>query len=172
MIVSGFGHTPETFGGWESEISYHQMVSFAASRVLINSETAFVTKAEVGWEMALAEAALHLGIPTMVLVPFSGYQADIPNFWNQKYTLILENSPVVKAISDLKPGSTYEAFNLMENTNDWIFDYTKEKNGKFYVLWNGEKDDSAYKVRRSERMGVEVINFWKEFNSGLNRSLF
>lgn len=167
MIVSGFGHTSEAFGGWENEISYHQMVSFAASRVLVNSEVAVVSKAEAGWEMALTEAALHLGIPTMVLIPFSGYQSNLSFFWNQKYSSILENSPVVKSMSDLTPGNTYDFFNLMENTNDWIFDYIKEKNGKFYVFWNGEKDDSAYKVRRSERMGVEVINFWKEFNDGL-----
>lgn len=171
MIVSGFGYGMETFGGWEDELPYHQIVSFAASRVFVNSESAVVSTAEYGWEMALVEACLHLGIPTMVLIPFEGYQLGTNNFWRSRYNFVLENSPVVKVMSDLKPHSLYDRFTLLQNTKDWIFDYIKSNSGKLYSLWDGSKDDNIYKIRQADRMGIEVLNFWKELNKGLNRSL-
>lgn len=166
LLVAGTGHRPDKLGGWENEIAYHQLISFVASKVLIHNEAGVVSGGACGWDLALAEGAIHLGIPVMMAIPFEGQEARWSSFWKRRYNYVMENAAKINILFTPNRDIKHEVVKALHGRNDWMVEYIKSKNGKIYALWNGTKGGTAHCVRSAERRRVEVVNFWRGWDEG------
>ena len=62
MIVAGTGHRPNKLGGYNNE-SFLKLVNIAEDALKQMEVTEVISGMALGWDMALAQAAINLNIP-------------------------------------------------------------------------------------------------------------
>ena len=155
MIITGIAHPPARL--YERQILPSLELVYLAVRALNRYRaTEVITSLALGWEQALAKAAVELDIPYTVAVPFRGRNYD----WNcdvdRLYHELLANAERVYCISDV-----YSDHAMMED-HLWRVD----RSDAILTLWDYEFQgetfrviDYALKTRKS------VINLWKDWES-------
>jgi uncharacterized phage-like protein YoqJ len=105
----------------------------------------------LGWDMALAEAAVELGIPFVAAVPFEGQESAWPPASQVDYRNLLGMASEVKIVC---PGK-YAAYK-MQVRNQWMTNNCD----LLLVLWDGSPGGTGNCVRYAEKIGRPMINLW------------
>jgi uncharacterized phage-like protein YoqJ len=80
MIVAGTGHRPNKLGGYTKE-AFDKLVAIAESYIKSNPQiTKIISGMALGWDQALAQAAINCDIPFLAAIPC--YNQD--KMWPQK----------------------------------------------------------------------------------------
>jgi uncharacterized phage-like protein YoqJ len=155
VILAGTGHRPARLGFGRMD-GYHPLVrdrlqALARAALLREGPDVVISGMALGWDTALAMAALGLGLPLHAYVPFRGQESR----WNADdqvlYHWILGCAAEVVVVS---PGG-YSAWK-MQTRNEAMVDAS----GTVLALWNGQDGGTANCVRYAERRGVPVRNLW------------
>ena len=160
MIVAGTGHRPDKLGGY-SDDAFNKLERIAYNWLHTNRPERVISGGALGWDQALAQAALYDGIPLTLALPF-------PKFWikwpkkSQDYLELLV-SQADKVVYVCEEG--YAAWK-MQARNKWMVDNCQS----VLALWNGTDGGTANCVRYAEQTGRPIINLWKEFNEEVNRT--
>lgn len=159
MIIAGTGHRPDKLGGYGDDV--HDALVSTAHEFLGNHH-AFVALIErvisggaLGWDQALAEAALRLNLPLTMALPFPGFWSKWPKR-SQDYLELLA-SQADKIVYVCEEG--YAPWKMQER-NKWMVDNCSH----VLALWNGTDGGTANCVRYAEKMGKPVINLWENYN--------
>jgi hypothetical protein len=125
MVFSGFGARPDEMGGYGVD-NFANMVGFAVELIPQYNPTKIITGMSLGWEQALAYAAVELGIPFVAALPF----LDQENVWPDKsqffYRALLGKAFQIKRIST----GRFDSKKFWERDR-WVVD---NSDGTF-VLW-------------------------------------
>lgn len=122
LVVAGTGHRPDVLGGY-SEQARLRLVDFARWCLTDQFKTVVgdgnvISGMALGWDQALAEAAVSLGIPVLAAVPCDGQDATWPQAARKRYRAFLEH-PLVR-MHVVCPGP-YKPWK-MQVRNEWMVD--------------------------------------------------
>lgn len=154
MIIAGTGHRPDKLSGWDNPRSFE--IPKEVAKENLDSVIGVVSGGAAGWDLALAHAAIDLGIPVMMAVPFEGQEKKWSSFWQDKY-----NEAREYATKEVILGSPSKKAFL--DRNQWMVDYVKGKGGFILALWDGSSGGTFHCVNRAKQAGVPVTNCWEQY---------
>jgi uncharacterized phage-like protein YoqJ len=134
MIFSGFGHKPNEIGGYDKGI-LAKLIAFAVETIPQFGPTKIISGMSLGWEQALAMAAIELDIPLVAALPFEGHEKVWPDKTQIFYQSLLKEAKEVRVITS----GGYEAAKFFER-DKWIVDKS-EGIFIFWKNWKGEVED-------------------------------
>lgn len=152
MIIAGTGHRPDKLGGYDDEV-YVKLVKFAIFHLNELKPDLVISGMALGWDQALAQAAVNLNIPFHAYIPFKGQEAN----WFYKsqvyYRSLLNLAEKVVICSD----GGYAAWKMqvrnikMVNACDTLL-----------ALWDGSSGGTKNCIDSAKNRlpGDKIINLW------------
>lgn len=151
MIYAGTGHRPDKLGGYTRRVddALRELATVALKK---HRPTLVLSGMALGWDMALAEAALEQGIPFVACIPFEGQESRWPPISRTRYNRLRYRAHEIVIVTD--GGFTAEA---MKERNR----YMVNNSDAMFALWNGERiGGTAHCVAYAERQGKQIVNLW------------
>lgn len=156
MILSGTGHRPDKLGGYDRRTAM-RLRDLACRHLSERPQLPefVISGMALGWDTALAYAALDLIVPLIAAVPFEGQERMWPEESQKHYRWLLKHADQVVHVS--APG--YANWK-MQRRNEWMVDHSHE----VLALWNGTSGGTANCIRYAETTGKRITNLWQEFS--------
>lgn len=155
MIAAATGHRPKSL---KTGYNLDPLISLARMWLADRNPDAVISGMALGWDQAVAYAALDLGIPVRAYVPFHG-QADAWSTASQaSYQKLLLRCESIKVVI---PGG-YEVWKMQARNEAMVDDCDM-----VLALWNGENGGTGNCVRYAEKKGVPVSNVWEIYELDL-----
>jgi uncharacterized phage-like protein YoqJ len=162
FVIAGTGHRPPRLGlGYDPE-SNRLLTGFATQAlgtyVFAGNVTAVISGGAQGWDQALAHAAIRLGIPLTVAVPFEGQESKWPAAGRKRYLAILAKAKEVVVVS--QGGYANHKFYARDQ---WMVDHAN----LVLALLDGKPQRSGTRltVEYANGRGVPVVNGWADWES-------
>lgn len=158
MIAAGTGHRFKTLG-YESK---GPLEEFAVRVLARHRPTGIISGMALGWDQALAVAAVKLGIPFVAAVPFEGQEKIWPPAAQREYRDLLTLASTVTVVCqfyehDDSPKLLADAY---QTRNEWMVDNSTH----LLALWNGDRKGGTYNcVRYAQEGRREIIQLWDEW---------
>lgn len=171
MIVAGTGHRPNKVGGY-SDAAFQRLVKVATtylealhSKLPDKEPITVVSGMALGWDQALAQAAVDLGIPFIAAVPCINQPGVGTRFaWPEssvaKYHELLAKAKEVVLVTN----AVYQTW-MMQRRNEWMVD----KSDRLVALWNGDDEGgTANCLNYAISKGVPYDNVWDLFSGSVS----
>lgn len=154
------GHRPERLGGYGEPVAA-KLFKLATQVLLVHQPSEVISGMALGWDQAVAFAAIRLKIPVTAAVPFLGQEAIWPELARARYQAILNKCSEVIVVS---PGG-YEMGKL-HIRNQWMVDHCVQ----LIALWDGSSGGTSHCVNYATYKKVEIINVWDQWEkmNGIN----
>lgn len=151
MIVAGTGHRPDKLGGY-SDAAHERLVTVACSALgdLRGDVSRVISGGALGWDQALADAAIRLDLPLTLALPFEGFECKWPKS-SQEFLHSLMNPADVVFVCE--PG--YAPWKMQER-NKWMVDNCNT----LLALWNGTDGGTHNCIKYANSVGRQIINTW------------
>lgn len=147
-IISVTGHRPNKLGGYNN---FDKLVWFAECELKLIFPAGVITGMALGWDQAIAQAALNLNIPFLAAVPFQGQESIWPEQSKKFYRELLSKAASVEIISE-----GFYSSDKMQIRNKWMVDNSM----KLLALWNGSSGGTANCVAYAKSKHKPIINCW------------
>ena len=156
MIIAGTGHRPNKLGGYGAEVMSRlkRCAILELSRI---EPTLVISGMALGWDQALAKAAIHLKIPFHAYVPFAGQELKWSIHSQREYDDLLEKAHSVIYCS---PGG-YSP-HKMQIRNERMVDACD----LLLALWDGSPGGTANCIRYAQEVGKNIENCWHRYVEG------
>lgn len=156
MIIAATGHRPDKLGGYSPKIANE--LRLLAHKYLVTVRPAFVISGmALGWDQAVAVAALLAQIPLIAAVPFRGQESKWPAASQQVYRELLAAS--ARVIEVCEPG--YAVWK-MQKRNEWMVDHADH----MLALWDGSPGGTANCMSYALQKQKSTDNLWDEYKFG------
>jgi uncharacterized phage-like protein YoqJ len=157
MILSGTGHRPNRLGGYNKE-SVEKLFTTAIKTLTILQPEEVISGFALGWDMALATAAIELSIPLHAAIPFKGQEAIWPKESKDLYFKTLDKAN--KVVEVCEPG--YAAWKMMKRNQ-----YMNIHADEIAALWDSQyKDGGTFQCIKDAVGRKKIIwNSWGIFQS-------
>lgn len=149
MIIAGTGHRPDKLGGYSVEVE-DALRAFARDHLERIAPSKVISGMALGWDQALAQAALDLDLPLIAAVPFEGFGSKWPKGGQYRCTALLCRAAEIEIVSQT-PGA--RAF---QRRNEWMVD----RAGMMLALWDGSWGGTFNCVEYARKRGVQIENLW------------
>lgn len=154
MIIAATGHRPNRLGGFTIEVQAG-LGMLALAHLTKIKPAAVISGMALGWDTAVAEAALMLGLPLTCAVPFKGQEEKWPPEQQTMYRAILSKAREVETVN---PGG-FE-FWKMHARNKWMVDRADH----MLAIWDGSKGGTCRCIEYADRKNVPITNLWDEWS--------
>ena len=148
MIIAGTGHRPSKLGGYHVQ---PQLIALATCALNKYKPTEVISGMALGWDQALAEAAIFTGIPFNAYVPCIGQERMWPATAQKTFNSLLLKAKKVVLCSD----TTYNSSVMQKRNEMMVRDCTD-----ILALWNGTSGGTANCIRYANQMKRPIINVW------------
>lgn len=149
-ILAGTGHRPEKLGGYGAGVST-RLVDLARAALTKYQPDEVISGMALGWDTALALAAIELGIPLTAAVPFEGQERKWRPEQQETFRAILAR---VTTLTIVSPGG-YAVWK-MQARNEWMVDRATG----LLALWNGSGGGTCNCIEYARTSQVEIVNLW------------
>lgn len=157
MIIAATGHRPDKLGGYD-EKTRRALGAMATEYLHYERPTFVISGMALGWDQAVAAAAVVLGIPFIAAVPFDGQERMWPQHSQTRYRRLLAHAERVEIIVERK--LPFNIAGAMQTRNEWMVD---EAN-KLMALWDGSSGGGTCNcIRYAEKKGVPYDNLWSRW---------
>lgn len=155
------GHRPDKLGGY-NEQTFIRLVRLAKAVLTQGKPADVISGMAQGWDMAVAFAAIQLGIPVTAAIPFEGQHLMWPEHAQGQWHAIKAKCTNVQLIS--RGGF---AGWKMQKRNEWMVDHGHH----LVALWDGSTGGTANCMKYTNTLRPEIrpviTNVWpmwvKEF---------
>lgn len=161
MILCGTGHRPEKLTPQGKGIYFEGLPELEGRLIdlcLLALERfkpeQVISGFALGFDLALAEAAIQLELPLVAAVPFARQEKKWTHSQQAKYQELLTRADEIKVVNF----GGY-AFWKMNARNEWIVDHAD----LVLALWNGAASGTGNCVEYATAQGVEVVNLWNNW---------
>ena len=162
MVLCGTGHRPQSltsFGGSiyeRAELTQLEQRLRDCARAYLTwlEPTKVVTGMALGWDTALAEAAVMVGVPLVATVPFVGQERRWSEAAQVRFHDLLASCAEVIYVSE----GPYAAHKMQLRNA-----YMVEHSDRVLALWNGTPGGTGHCVRYAQGSGTRVTNLWTTF---------
>lgn len=152
MIFAGTGHRPDKLGGYGEAVA-ERCVNLAQNFLREQTPHVVISGMAIGWDQALALAAIKLDIELWAYVPFPGQEKRWPARAQELYRILLGQAhSVVNVSSAYHPG----AFQLR---NEAMVDHAD----LIVALWNGSSGGTKNCVDYAETKQKPIVNLWSRY---------
>lgn len=155
MIFAGTGHRPPKIGGYDK---FPVVVNFAVMVLTKLRPDEVISGMALGWDMALAQAAIQLSIPFTAALPFIGQGLRWPEHSQVQYERILGHAKdtIVCSQGGYSPDK-------MQVRNEWMVDHSSH----VLALWNGSSGGTFNCIKYANSVDKMVMNVWKPWEEFL-----
>lgn len=153
MIVAATGHRPDKLGGHGPE-PLGALVQIASEYLADVQPEGVISGMALGWDTAIALAALGAGYPLTAAVPCDGHERIWPADAQEMHRQIISAATRVVVVS---PG-LYAPWK-MQARNVWMVD----RCDLLIVLWSGANGGTAACVNYAKKSGRPWVNLWDRF---------
>lgn len=153
MIIAGTGHRPTKLGGYGTEAT-SRVIRVAEAELLRIKPTQVITGMALGWDQALAYAAISLGIPFIAYIPFKGQELMWPHKSQTEYRHLLSMASMHVIISE--GGYTSQK---MQIRNEAMVDMCE----LVLALWDGSTGGTFNCIAYARKVGRPVANCYSVF---------
>jgi hypothetical protein len=91
LVLAGTGHRPQILGGYSQSVS-NKLFKLALVEIEELNPTKVIAGGALGWDTAIAQAALELDIPLELHIPCLNYESRWPIYSQLKYKDILNKA--------------------------------------------------------------------------------
>ncbi len=158
MIRAATGHRPEKLGGHDSRTRL-ALGGLAIEHLMKTEPDQVISGMALGWDQAIAAAALVLGIPLIAAVPFEGQAKRWPVEAQRRYDSILSDAAEVHFVSQLTYGTQHEVNQAMQTRNVWMVD----RADRMSALWDGSWGGTFNCIEYARKRDVPVDNLWNRW---------
>tara|TARA_Y100000310_G_scaffold122960_1_gene121714 strand:+ start:530 stop:1006 length:477 start_codon:yes stop_codon:yes gene_type:complete len=154
MIVAGTGHRPNKLGGYGDDI-YQKLVTLAMTYLEETRPKRVISGMALGWDQALAEAAVNRNIKFTAAIPFEGqenkwYPSSVVN-----YNKLLGLADRIYIVSE----GGYSVYKLFLR-NEWMVNNAD----RVVALWNGTSGGTTGTISYAKQVGIPIDNLWDKWN--------
>lgn len=156
MIAAGTGHRPQHLGqGNPSRIEdrLHDLASAVLKKL---KPEKVISGMALGWDLALAQAAIWQGIPLIAAVPFVGQESRWQPAQKDQYHFLLRLAESKVVVTEQRPVEMFEVAIAMQKRNVWMVDNCD----LLVALFNGEPGGTANCVKYSTKIDRKIFNCW------------
>jgi len=153
VIVCGTGHRPEKVGGYSAD-AWERLVELASFWVrngLDKRTDHVISGMALGWDQALAMAAIKNNIPWSAYVPFAGQEKKWPESSVTMFHYLLDRAACVVECSE--PG--YAAWKMQHRNKRMVDD-----SDVVLALWDGSDGGTGNCIRYAKDKGSQIVNLW------------
>lgn len=153
MIIAGTGHRPNKLGGYD-DATLNRLVDLATAALQKFQPKTVISGMALGWDQALAQAALDLNITLFATIPFEGQESRWPAPAQTRYHQLLDQADSIHLLS-AGPCSRRK-FQLR---NEFMVDNAD----CILALWNGSPSGTKNTIDYAQKVGTPVTNLWKSW---------
>lgn len=154
MTLAFTGHRPPKLGGYESA-AINRVKTFAYDYLKKASPKKVISGMALGWDTAVARAAIKLKIPLIAAVPFAGQESKWRLRDQEMYRYLLQYASIVHVVSP--DGYSPEK---MQIRNQWMVDNCDV----LVALWNGSDGGTANCIEYAQGK-KPVVNLWEAWDA-------
>lgn len=160
-IVVATGHRPDKCGGFTTPARL-LLKQIAIDWLAALNPRGAVSGMALGWDTAIVEACLHLGLPYVACIPFPGQESQWPSSSRRIYHEYLRKAANVIVCSS-GPYSRYKMQIRNERMIDMALEYGPGSNNSILLaMWNGTSGGTENCLLYA-RTRMETINAWSHF---------
>jgi uncharacterized phage-like protein YoqJ len=156
MIIAGTGHRPYKLGGF-AKSGWDLLVEFATLQLQRLRPNEVISGMALGWDQALATAAIKINTPLIAAVPCEGHESRWDEESQRYYHTLLGKARKVVVVS---PGA-YVA-KMMMVRNKWMVDALQSED-LLLALWDGSAGGTARTIVYAESRTIRVENVWDQW---------
>lgn len=150
MIVAATGHRPDKLGGYGRKIRV-ALTELARSHLQQIRPTEVIVGMALGWDQAVAMAALLEGIPFVAAVPFAEQANRWPDGARRRWEALIDRASRVEIISE------FAGTRALHLRNKWMVD----RAAKMLALWDGYiGGGTANCMAYVQQRRVPFVNAW------------
>jgi uncharacterized phage-like protein YoqJ len=157
MIIAATGHRPDKLNGY-GEDARQRLRALAADYLQAEQPQTVISGMALGWDTAVAEAAIELHIPFIAAVPFVGQDRRWAPESKAHYARLLEQALSVEIVSE------YPGAHSMQLRNAWMVD----RGDKMCALWDGSMGGTFNCIRYANKVGRPIDNLWPRWANDLS----
>lgn len=155
MIVAATGHRPDKLSGYAPAAEQaRRRLAVRALKALQPSTV--ISGMALGWDQAVANAALDLGLHLIAAVPFAGQEKAWPESSQREYRRILARANETEVVC--AGGFSKQAMQLR---NEWMADHCDV----MLALWDGSPGGTGNCVRYCRKIRRVTLNVWPDWRS-------
>jgi uncharacterized phage-like protein YoqJ len=159
MILAGTGHRPDKLGGYGRELQA-ALTGFATVVLTHRRPSGVISGMALGWDQALAIAAIRAGIPFVAAIPFEGQEKRWPSDARAVYSALLAAASAVHIVCERWEVEGEGIPWAMQERNKWMVD----NSGGVLALWNGDRKGGTFNCVQYAKEGRrEIINVWADW---------
>jgi uncharacterized phage-like protein YoqJ len=152
LVIGVTGHRPQNLGGFSPE-AHTRRLRLARQVIGEHMPARVITGMALGWDQAIAQACIDLGIPFTAAVPFEGQERIWPASSQREYRRLLKHAAEVVIVTT-KPHMLRD---MMMWRNAWIVDNCD----LMVALWDGNRMGGTYNCVLDARVKRRPIeNAW------------
>lgn len=150
MILAGTGHRLDKLGGYDDARAFQNTLWLARRCIEELEPKRVISGMAIGWDQALALAAVQLGVPFVAAIPFTGQERRWPAEAQGLYRILLDKADDAVVLSEKH---SLDAFQLR---NEWMVDRATD----VLALFNGSRGGTRNCVLYAQAVGKPVLNVW------------
>lgn len=158
MILSATGHRPNKLGGYSDE-ALKVLIKIATEGITTIAPTKVISGMAIGWDTAVAIAAIQLKIPLIAAVPFIGQEKVWSTAYQNRYNKILSKASEVIIVSE----GSYSAYKLQLRN-----EYMVDNSDIVLAMWNGSSGGTGNCIKYAIKHNKHIINMWDSYNKLIN----
>lgn len=148
--IAGTGHRPQRLGGF-GEATNSTLRRFARAWLETLAPERVISGMALGWDQALAAAAVDLDIPFVAAVPFERQGARWPESSQREYQALLGHATDLVVVSS----GSFSA-RSMQVRNEWM----THRCDLLLALYDGSSSGTGNCIRYADEIGRDTINLW------------
>lgn len=129
MIIAVTGHRPRRLGQYREE----RLTDLAVATLRKYEPSLVITGMALGWDQAIAEAAVRVGIPFIAAIPFPGQEQGWSQFQHNEYHRLLGECLRAEVIG--RPTDKTAAYKARDR---WMVDQLDKGHDMLLALFNRE----------------------------------
>lgn len=153
MIIAATGHRPQKLqSDWSQyePLTLPRLTSLAKNSLLKYKPDTVISGMALGWDTAIALAAIELNIDLIAAVPCQNHASKWSKKQQDTWQWILDRAMTVNC-----PDVPYTP-SAMQIRNIWMCDHAN----MVLALWDGSSGGTANCVRYAQKKGLSIINVW------------
>lgn len=154
MIIAGTGHRPNKLGGY-SQSAQNKLVKIAEDWLIEHKPEKILSGMAIGWDQALAIAAVKQEIPFIAVVPFKGQE----RMWS-KDSIMVYNALLLLAKDIVVVSQGDYSYEKMQLRNQYLVD----NSDKILAMYDGSEGGTRNCIAYARRKLKPVINLFDKYN--------
>lgn len=155
IILAATGHRPDKLGGYDNQLAQTALVRVAMDELREIRPAWVLSGMALGWDQAIAQAAIELQIPLAAVIPCAGQESRWPGVAQDYYQRLRQCASWEIVLAPAYSSSCMQARNV------WLVNYSTH----LLALWNGSSGGTANCVRYAQQVGRPIRNCWSRWTA-------